>query len=494
MVKVVVSYFGTSHHFQESLFNSQNFQDFLQSPFPAFQYPLSKRAAARPAVSSLFASAYSKRSSHIGDKSGGDDSSNPDETNGPKTTDLPSDSKLSETRASKTSTDSSISSSSASSVSSSGSQTSNSGCPLTSYIFSLTPGTDLKTLDTGSGTVTGSVSSVAISNSADATTALSSSTSASGCPLTSYTFSLTPGTDMKTLDTGSGLGSDSPTSSSDVTTGSAPPSSQIGTTSASKSNRSPSTSVATKTTPTPDCMADGAPWYSPTSWCDCATSGTNSAFPTLPPSSGVTGSSANCAYTSLDPSKTIKPVSVSAAPTNIPGMNGVPGCAPVLQGDGQGCPNVDYCNCGGTYVDFLTATVSGTMSRNCDVKFPCISKELLSDINLITVHNPAYSQQLPHQHCSCNLGVAGSRISVRGICRKNPDRCTRSPILQRPGQPSRCLVTRRSQRIRPQSRLLRSGHRRVLWSKMQRQLGLSLRHRPDSHFRYGRDSSVVLMQ
>ena len=330
-------------------------------------------------MSFLFASAYSRRSSYVGDESGGDDSDGDDhdETGGHKTTDFPSDTKVSETRASKTSTDRSVSSSSAwssvtsnaSFVSSSGSQTSNSECPLTSYTFSLTPGTDLKTLDTASGTVTGSVSSVAISNSANATGGLSSSASASGCPLTSYTFSLTPGTDLKTLDTGSRLGSDSLTSSSNVTTSSARPSSHIGTISTSKGNRSSPTSLATKTTPAPDCMADGAPWYSPTSWCDCATSGTYLVFPTLPPSSGVTGSSADCAYTSLDPSKTIKPVSVSAAPTNIPGMNGVPGCAAVIEGDGQGCPNVDYCNCGGTYVDFLTATVSGTTSLNCDVKF-----------------------------------------------------------------------------------------------------------------------------
>lgn len=90
-------------------------------------------------------------------------------------------------------------------------------------------------------------------------------------------------------------------------------------------------------------------------------------FPTLPFSSGATDSSANCQYTSLDPSKTITPLSVSAAPSNIPGENGLPGCALVLEGDGQGCPSVDYCNCGGTYVGFLTATFSGTASRNCDV-------------------------------------------------------------------------------------------------------------------------------
>lgn len=38
----------------------------------------------------------------------------------------------------------------------------------------------------------------------------------------------------------------------------------------------------------------------------------------------------------------ITPVSTSAAPTNIPGLGGVPGCAAVLYPDGQACT---YANC-----------------------------------------------------------------------------------------------------------------------------------------------------
>jgi hypothetical protein len=70
----------------------------------------------------------------------------------------------------------------------------------------------------------------------------------------------------------------------------------------------------------PDCLADGPPWYSPTSWCDC---GPGSTYPTLPVTSGST--IANCAYTSL-PASTIQPASTSAAPTNIPGQGGIPAC------------------------------------------------------------------------------------------------------------------------------------------------------------------------
>ena len=43
--------------------------------------------------------------------------------------------------------------------------------------------------------------------------------------------------------------------------------------------------------------------------------------------------------------------------------------AVVLKGDGKGCPTVDYCNFGRTYVDFLTAVTSGITSRNCDVSY-----------------------------------------------------------------------------------------------------------------------------
>lgn len=105
-------------------------------------------------------------------------------------------------------------------------------------------------------------------------------------------------------------------------------------------------SVVTTSMAAPNCMADGAPWFLPTSWCDCGASAT---YPTIPPSSGATASTANCAYTVL-PTATIKPTSNTAAvaPTNIPGQNGVSGCAYYLAAD-QGLPSgtPNYCSCGG---------------------------------------------------------------------------------------------------------------------------------------------------
>ena len=112
----------------------------------------------------------------------------------------------------------------------------------------------------------------------------------------------------------------------------------------------------------PTCMADGAPWLDPTSFCDC---GPSSTYSTLPATSGAT--SANCAYTTL-PSNGITPTSKAGvtAPTNVPGQNGVPGCAAVIYPDGQACPYANYCNCGGTAVPFLTTTISGSSTTNCD--------------------------------------------------------------------------------------------------------------------------------
>lgn len=96
----------------------------------------------------------------------------------------------------------------------------------------------------------------------------------------------------------------------------------------------------------PTCLVDGAPQFIPTLWCDCGVSAT---YPTIPPSNGVTASTANCAYTVL-PTATINPTSNTnvAAPTNVPGQNGVSGCAYYLASD-QGLPSgtPDYCFCGG---------------------------------------------------------------------------------------------------------------------------------------------------
>ncbi|KAK0506986.1 hypothetical protein JMJ35_010686 [Cladonia borealis] len=131
--------------------------------------------------------------------------------------------------------------------------------------------------------------------------------------------------------------------------------------SASYSKASFTSNIVNTTALLPDCMADGAPWYSPTSWCDCGPG----KYPTTPVSNATT-SSANSNYTSLDTSKTINPISTSAAPTTIPNVGGIPGCHYVPQGDEQGCANVDYCNCAVTYVGLLTTIVSGKTSQKCD--------------------------------------------------------------------------------------------------------------------------------
>ncbi len=110
----------------------------------------------------------------------------------------------------------------------------------------------------------------------------------------------------------------------------------------------------------PTCMSDGAPWYKPTDWCRC---GPTAKYPTI---SGASGSAA-CAYTTL-PTQQISPVSIpGAAPTNIPGLNGLPGCGMVLPGDGQACGDSKYCNCGGIAVKPVQAVISGTTTSNCDI-------------------------------------------------------------------------------------------------------------------------------
>ena len=113
--------------------------------------------------------------------------------------------------------------------------------------------------------------------------------------------------------------------------------------------------------PKPTCMADGAPWMSPTSYCDC---GASAHYPTLPPKSGAT--TANCDYTTL-PASTIKPVSTGTAPTNKPGTGGVPGCALEIASE-QGLPpgSHNFCDCGGVTAPVLVTTTAGTASSNCD--------------------------------------------------------------------------------------------------------------------------------
>ena len=121
------------------------------------------------------------------------------------------------------------------------------------------------------------------------------------------------------------------------------------------------TTITSAPGPKPTCMADGAPWMSPTSYCDC---GASAHYPTLPPKSGVT--TANCDYTTL-PASTIKPVSTGTAPTTIPGVGGVPACNLEIASE-QGLPpgSHNFCDCGGVTAPVLVTTTAGTASSNCD--------------------------------------------------------------------------------------------------------------------------------
>lgn len=124
-------------------------------------------------------------------------------------------------------------------------------------------------------------------------------------------------------------------------------------TSVGSSTLSSASATIKSSTSVPDCLADGAPWYSPTSWCDC---GLSSTYPTLPVTPGAT--TANCAYTSL-PVSTIQPARTSAAPTNIPGQGGISACVAVASSKETSA----YCNCGGTFAPTLNPTASGLL--NC---------------------------------------------------------------------------------------------------------------------------------
>lgn len=101
------------------------------------------------------------------------------------------------------------------------------------------------------------------------------------------------------------------------------------------------------------CSLNGAPWFEPTRfefpdtyqyitdiitsrWCDCGLSAT---YPTISGGEDET-SSAPCSYTQL-PASMITPVTVSAIPTNVPGLGGKPKCAAVMYPNGQACINAD---------------------------------------------------------------------------------------------------------------------------------------------------------
>ncbi|KAL4961390.1 uncharacterized protein BDV14DRAFT_203840 [Aspergillus stella-maris] len=157
------------------------------------------------------------------------------------------------------------------------------------------------------------------------------------------------------LDKGAPIytGSSSPFMSSSIFPPTAPDILEVSMTYSGSAIHSSPPNVISQATTTPNCFADGAAWLSPTSWCDC---GSNSTYSALPTTSGAT--EINCNYMSL-PTLTIQPATTSAAPTDIPGVNGVPGCVAVVASD----QTSDYCNCGGTPAPTLSATVDGLM--NC---------------------------------------------------------------------------------------------------------------------------------
>jgi hypothetical protein len=59
--------------------------------------------------------------------------------------------------------------------------------------------------------------------------------------------------------------------------------------------------------------------------------------------------------------------SITTSPAMVPGKNGVSGCAYVLAGNVADARCLsDYYNCGGTVAPLLTASISGTLTRNCN--------------------------------------------------------------------------------------------------------------------------------
>ena len=80
------------------------------------------------------------------------------------------------------------------------------------------------------------------------------------------------------------------------------------------------------TTPEPTCTYDGVDWMEPPKWCECGPPFTPPGpytYSTLSASANAT--TVNCNYSVL-PASTIKPVTTSPAPTNIPGENGLSPC------------------------------------------------------------------------------------------------------------------------------------------------------------------------
>lgn len=79
----------------------------------------------------------------------------------------------------------------------------------------------------------------------------------------------------------------------------------------------------------PTCTDNGADWVAPSKGCEGAlyTSHGPYTYPTL--SSPADATTASCNFSVL-PASTTKPVTTGPAPTKVPGLNGVPGCAEVV--------------------------------------------------------------------------------------------------------------------------------------------------------------------
>lgn len=101
----------------------------------------------------------------------------------------------------------------------------------------------------------------------------------------------------------------------------------------------------------------------------------------------------------MNTSETINSNITIAAPTNTSGEVGIPGCNYLLQGDEQGCANVNCGNCRGTYIGLLT-----TIQRNdvyyrlrsglLNLRFSC-----LSYADHQAVHHPTHPEYLADTSC-----------------------------------------------------------------------------------------------
>lgn len=78
--------------------------------------------------------------------------------------------------------------------------------------------------------------------------------------------------------------------------------------------------------PKPTCTNNGAAWFSPPTWCECAPFTPPGPYTYATLSASANATTVNCNYSVL-PASTINPVTTTPAPTNIPGLNGIPGCA-----------------------------------------------------------------------------------------------------------------------------------------------------------------------